>query len=48
LTSNVTTPLYKAPEIYLGLKLYNEKVDIWACGLVFFELLTQKELLPTN
>jgi cyclin-dependent kinase 7 len=40
MTANVTTPLYKAPELYFGQKVYSEKIDIWACGLLFFELLT--------
>jgi serine/threonine protein kinase len=48
LTPNVTTALYRAPEVFLGQKVYSEKVDMWACGLILFELLTLKELLPTT
>ena len=48
MTPNVSTALYKAPEMFFGQKVYCEKIDIWACGLIFFELLTQKELLPTT
>jgi serine/threonine protein kinase len=48
MTQSVTTPIYKAPEVYLSQKLYNDKVDVWACGLVFYELLVQKELMPQD
>jgi serine/threonine protein kinase len=32
--------MYKAPEIFEG--VYNEKIDIWAAGIVFFLLVTGK------
>lgn len=44
----MTTPLYKAPECYLGLKLYSTKVDVWAAGLIFYELMTRNPLFPVN
>lgn len=47
-TTDVTTPLYKAPECYLGLKLYSTKVDVWAAGLIFYELMTRNPLFPVN
>ena len=39
LKENLGTPMYTAPEIILG-KEYNEKVDIWSTGILFFNLLT--------
>ena len=35
----IGTPMYTAPEIILREK-YNEKVDIWSTGILFFNLLT--------
>lgn len=35
------TPVFMAPEMLLGSKYYDCKVDIWALGLLFLELLTQ-------
>ena len=40
LTSGVGTTLYRAPEQEVG-HHYNEKVDIYALGIVFFEMLTR-------
>ncbi len=37
LTQNVGTYRYMAPELILG-NSYKEKIDIWSCGIVFFEL----------
>jgi serine/threonine protein kinase len=37
-TSNVGTPYYMAPELIKS-SLYDEKVDIWAFGLIFYEKL---------
>ena len=37
--SRVGTPIYTAPEIFLGMD-YSNKVDIWSLGLTFFELMT--------
>jgi serine/threonine protein kinase len=48
LTPRVTTALYKAPECYLGEKYYTEKVDLWATGLIIYELLTGLPLFPIN
>lgn len=33
------TPIYYAPEIFIK-SVYNFKVDIWACGVCFFRLVT--------
>ena len=47
-TKDVTTPLYKAPEMFFGVKLYSTKLDVWAAGLIFYELLMQQTLFPNN
>ena len=39
LQSRYGTPLYLSPEMILG-EPYNEKTDIWAVGVVLYELLT--------
>lgn len=33
------TPLYMAPEIFEG-QSYSHKVDVWALGVVFYQMLT--------
>ena len=43
-TPNSVTALYRAPEIHLGQRLYDPKVDIWAAGCIFFELITSQIL----
>lgn len=40
LTDNVGTLRYMAPEIKTG--YYNSKVDIYSCGILFYELFTNK------
>lgn len=40
MTFDVGTRWYKAPEMMLGSKDYDEKIDVWAAGSVFAELLT--------
>ena len=40
LTKNVVTYWYRAPELFLNLDLYNEKIDMWSIGCIFSELLT--------
>ena len=41
----VATLWYRAPEVLLG-STYSSSVDIWSCGCIFAELLTQKPLFP--
>ncbi|KAF7457900.1 putative protein kinase [Cryptosporidium felis] len=36
----VVSRFYRAPELLLGSCKYNEKIDIWALGCIFVELLT--------
>lgn len=38
-TTNVVTRWYRAPELLLGERRYDEKIDIWSIGCVLFELL---------
>ncbi|KAG8281175.1 MAPK/MAK/MRK overlapping kinase-like [Homalodisca vitripennis] len=45
-TEYISTRWYRAPECILTSGKYGPKMDIWACGCVFFELLTSKPLFP--
>ena len=38
---NVGTPSYMAPEIYSKCR-YSEKSDVWALGIILYEMLTGK------
>lgn len=38
------TPLFRAPECYLGDTKYNYKIDIWALGLIFYFMITGEYL----
>jgi len=42
----VVTLWYRAPELLLNEKSYDEKVDIWSAGAVFGELLAGKPIFP--
>ncbi|KAJ9489498.1 hypothetical protein VN97_g3785 [Penicillium thymicola] len=46
MTGYVSTRYYRAPEIMLTWRKYNEKVDIWSAGCIFAELLLGEPLLP--
>ncbi|CAG7991882.1 unnamed protein product [Penicillium olsonii] len=46
MTGYVSTRYYRAPEIMLTWRKYNEKVDIWSAGCIFAELLTGVPLFP--
>jgi NIMA (never in mitosis gene a)-related kinase 1/4/5 len=41
LTTFYGTPLYASPELIRS-EPYNEKTDVWSCGVVFYELATLK------
>ncbi|KAH6661355.1 serine threonine protein kinase [Truncatella angustata] len=45
LTQLVVTLWYRAPELLLGAKTYDNKVDMWSIGCIFGELLTREPLL---
>ncbi|KAJ5624190.1 hypothetical protein N7510_000499 [Penicillium lagena] len=46
MTGYVSTRYYRAPEIMLTWRRYNEKVDIWSAGCIFAELILGRPLFP--
>ncbi|KAG9407588.1 Cyclin-dependent kinase 20 [Aphanomyces cochlioides] len=42
----VATRWYRAPELLFGSRSYDEKVDMWAVGVVFAELLQHAPIFP--
>lgn len=46
LSDHRTTVMYRAPEMLLGDTKYTHKVDMWAVGCIFAELMTKKTLFP--
>lgn len=47
-SSNVVTLWYRSPELLLGMKNYDGKVDMWSIGCVFAELLIGEPLFKSN
>lgn len=45
-TEYISTRWYRSPECLLTSGFYGPKMDVWAIGCVFFELLTLKPLFP--
>lgn len=45
-TEYISTRWYRAPECLLTSGFYSAKMDVWAAGCVFFELLTLNPLFP--
>lgn len=45
-TEYVSTRWYRAPECLLTAGYYGPKMDVWACGCVFYEMLTSKPIFP--
>lgn len=41
---DVTTPIFRAPEVFAGRK-YSEVIDIWAAGCIMFNLITGSYLI---
>ncbi|KAI8894348.1 kinase domain-containing protein [Globomyces pollinis-pini] len=37
-TPETQTMLYRAPEIFMGIDMYTNSVDIWSCGCIFAEM----------
>ncbi|KAK9464548.1 kinase-like domain-containing protein [Lipomyces arxii] len=46
MTPTVVTRWYRAPELLLGSKIYTRKVDVWAVGVIFAELMLRTPYLP--
>ncbi|KAJ5982225.1 hypothetical protein N7451_012325 [Penicillium sp. IBT 35674x] len=46
MTGYVSTRYYRAPEVMLTWKRYNEKVDIWSVGCIFAEMILGRPLFP--
>ncbi|TGZ74141.1 hypothetical protein CRM22_001104 [Opisthorchis felineus] len=42
----VVTLWYRAPELMLGAKQYNESIDIWSFGCILYEMITGEVLFP--
>ena len=40
--ADLTAKFYKAPEVFKDSKLSSTKVDMWALGIILFELVTKK------
>jgi p38 MAP kinase len=46
MTGYVSTRYYRAPEIMLTWRRYNEKVDIWSAGCIFAEMIMGGPIFP--
>jgi len=46
LTEYVVTRWYRAPEILCSCKTYDTKIDVWAVGCIFAEIIGRKPLFP--
>ena len=44
LTVKVVTIWYRAPELFLGLRNYSTKIDMWSLGCLMAELMIRKPL----
>jgi serine/threonine protein kinase len=47
-TPYIVTTLYRAPEITLENPKYDYKIDIWALGCVFYEMIAKKPFIQDN
>lgn len=45
-TEYVVTRHYRAPEVMVNAKNYDEQIDVWSTGCIFAELLNRKPLFP--
>ena len=46
MTDEIATRWYRAPELLFGAHHYSDKVDIWAVGCIFAELILRTPLFP--
>jgi serine/threonine protein kinase len=44
-TPRVCTPDYRAPEVWLCVKKYTEKIDIWSMGCILFEMVRRDSFI---
>ena len=47
-TVEVSTLLYRAPEVILLEGRYSNEIDIWSCACVFFEIVTSSHLFAAD
>jgi serine/threonine protein kinase len=45
-TPYIVSRYYRAPELILACSDYSNKIDIWAIGCIFAELMTLRPLFP--
>ncbi|TKR77307.1 hypothetical protein L596_018304 [Steinernema carpocapsae] len=48
MSHEVVTQFYRAPEILMGAKHYNEAIDIWAAGCIFAEMMSRTVLFEAE
>lgn len=48
MTNQVGTLYYRAPELLLGSKRYDNKIDIWALGCIFYFMQTGSLLFKAS
>ncbi|KPM12025.1 serine/threonine-protein kinase NLK-like protein [Sarcoptes scabiei] len=48
MTQEVVTQYYRAPELLMGAKYYNESIDMWSVGCIFAELLGRRILFQAQ
>ena len=46
MTDYVATRWYRAQELLLSMREYNESVDVWSVGCIFAELIRRRPFLP--
>jgi len=46
--NNVVTRWYRPPELLLGEKRYNEKIDVWSVGCILAEFMERRPIFPGN
>lgn len=47
-TPRICTPDYRAPEVWLCVKKYSEKIDIWSMGCILFEMVKKDSFVRLN
>jgi len=47
-TPRMVTPWYRAPEIAMGCKDYDGKIDVWALGCVIYQMITHRGFVESR